>query len=181
MNEPVWRAHPRARPLMGALALVALQVVALVVVTGSGLVTLVRGATSVSTTWGVLLFALVMAAVLALLGRAVAQGRGWARGPLITVELLAIFAGISTLRESLALEGVALALPAVVIVVLLFFPGVTAATTSEGRRRGAYSDGDTDTDTDTSNANTPAEGDVPLQRHPRTGSDPSIDGERLDG
>ena len=150
VSELVWRTNRAARPLVAALGLVVLQVVALVVVVVIGFASLLSHGTPASavvesdttatgdTSWGLIIAAVLVGAVLALLGWALAHGRGWARGPLVTVELLAVFAGISTATSDQPFEGVALGLPAAIIVVLLFLPGVSAATTSPHRRRGAY-------------------------------------------
>jgi len=152
VRELVWRTDPGARPIVAALALVGLQVLALVAVVVVGAASLLShdapasaalpgggdGTGTGDTSWGLVIAAVVGSAILVLLGWALAYARGWAKGPLVTVELLAVLAGISTATSGQPAEGLALGVPAAAVVVLLFLPGVAAATTSEHRRRGAY-------------------------------------------
>lgn len=141
----VWRLAPQARPLIIACVVLLLQTLALVALTAVGVWTALTMDTAGqglrsdrALVVGLSVAALGGAFLLAALGRAIALGHGWARGPVITLEVLVALAGASSFGSSSVWLALALLLPAVVVVVVLLLPGVVAATTDEGRMKGAY-------------------------------------------
>lgn len=145
MSNLVWRVNPAARPLMVACTLLALQGLALVALAGIGLwaaITMDAQATGLrgdrALVVGLAIMALLGAVLAGALCRALARGRGWARGPLITLEIVTALAGMSSWGSGPQWIAFALLIPAVVILVVLLLPAVVAATTAESRRRGAY-------------------------------------------
>lgn len=145
-SGPIWRTDRRAKWVIVAFLAVAVQVVALVVAAATGLVSLRDDDpnTHTATIVGIAVVALGCAAVLGLLARALAAGRPWVRGPLLTIEMLAAFVG-SVLREEIGwILAAVISVPALVAVLVLFSPAVGEALTDERRRLGAFPDDDGD-------------------------------------
>ncbi|MFL6074119.1 MAG: hypothetical protein ACJ73S_12050 [Mycobacteriales bacterium] len=85
-----------ARPVHLAGAVLGLQGLGLLVATGVQVQKLVtQHVDKVSQAVGVLVLSLLGAATLAGLGYAIAQARGWARSPVIVVQILAVLVGLS--------------------------------------------------------------------------------------
>lgn len=74
---------------------------------------------------------LVLGGGLALAGRALIQGLHWPRAAVVMWQLLTLAVAIPTLLDGRPGVGIALAVPAVVICVGLFMPGVIAATSKK--------------------------------------------------
>lgn len=66
--------------------------------------------------------------------RALGDAKVWARGPLITMQLLAILVGVSLMQGGLAGAGIAVIIWCVLVLVLLFSSEVTRFTGMRGPR-----------------------------------------------
>lgn len=124
--------QPARRPvlLVALFAVVALEAALLIGVAGAYLVSVARGASEApGTAAGIAGFGLVLAA--SLLGCAIALWRGqrWARGPVLTWQVLQGATAVPLFSSAQWPIAVTLLVLAVVVFVLLLLPLVVAATT----------------------------------------------------
>lgn len=145
MKNMVWSNNPKAKPLAIACLIIGLQALALIAIAVIDAIALLRDSdetTNVSI--GLIVTSVLVGAGLLALARAIATGQTWVRGILITLEVIAVFAGVSiaTSGSSPVLFGLIVSVPAAAAVVCLVFPGVAEATTNPARRQGAYSQSD---------------------------------------
>lgn len=125
-------ASPRPRLLALAVAVVVLEVAALAVGGGVLVLDVVRGRVEyVGSTLGIALFAWVLAALLAGAARALARGRRWARGPVLTWQVLQGAVGFLQLPGMPWFAG-ALIGSALMVVVSLLAPASIEATARVG-------------------------------------------------
>lgn len=112
-----------------ALGVEALVLVALAAV---GLLDVLDGdATAVAPALALVVAALFVAWLLASCSRGLASGRGWVRGPAITLQLLALLVALSLAQGGLRALPAAIACVAGATVVGLLLPSVTAYTRRE--------------------------------------------------
>ena len=127
--------EPRRRPglLLGVCLVVVLEAALLIGVAGAYLVSIARGASAApGTAAGIAGFGALVAAALLGCARALWRGRRWARGPVLTWQVLQGATAVSVLSG--AQRPIALALLAVSLLgaVLLLLPPVIAATAGSG-------------------------------------------------
>jgi hypothetical protein len=114
-------------------ALVLLQAGLLVGLAGAWLLDLVRGAVQLpAATIFLVLFALGVAAVLALSVRALWSGRRWARSPVMTWQVLLVVMAVGWLGSDPSPWIAAVLVSAVAVAVGLLLPPVVAATVERG-------------------------------------------------
>lgn len=125
-------ASPRPRLLALAVAVVFAEAAALAVGGGVLVLEVLRGrAEYVGSTLGIALFAWALAALLAGAARALARGRRWGRGPVLTWQVLQGAVGFLQLPGMPWFAG-ALVGSALVVVVGLLAPASIAATARVG-------------------------------------------------
>ena len=125
-------ASPRPRLLSLAVAVVFAEAAALAVGGGVLVLEVLRGrAEYVGSTLGIALFAWALAALLAGAARALARGRRWGRGPVLTWQVLQGAVGFLQLPGMPWFAG-ALVGSALVVVVGLLAPASIAATARVG-------------------------------------------------
>lgn len=125
-------ASPRPRLLALAVVVVFLEAAALAVGGGVLVLDVARGRVEyVGSTLGIALFAWVLAALLAGAARALARGRRWARGPVLTWQVLQGAVGFLQLPGMPWFAG-ALIGSALMVVVSLLAPASIEATARVG-------------------------------------------------
>lgn len=125
-------ASPRPRLLALAVAVVFAEAAALAVGGGVLVLDVVRGrAEYLGSTLGIAVFAWVLAALLAGAARALARGRRWGRGPVLTWQVLQGAVGFLQL-PGLPWFACALVASALLVVVGLLAPASIAATAGAG-------------------------------------------------
>lgn len=110
--------------------LVLLEAAALVGLAAAFVVDLVRGAELPGPTAFLAVFLLGVAAVLVLAARGLADGRRWARSPVITWQLLLVVMAVGWFAAEPSPWVVAVIVVAVVVGGALLVPSVVAATTA---------------------------------------------------
>jgi hypothetical protein len=129
------RARPRRRPalLVTVCAVVVLEAALLIGVAGAYLVAIARGASEApGTAAGIAGFGAVVAAALLGCARALWRGRRWARGPVLTWQVLQGATAVSALSGEQRPTALALVAVAVLGAVLLLLPSVRGATAGSG-------------------------------------------------
>lgn len=124
-------APPAGRPalLVGAIGLILLEAVALAVLSVLIVVDLLSGIGGDAVTSVSLGAALLgLAALLVVGARALAQGRRWGRGPVVTWQLLQFFIGLSALGSDSWWGTVLPAVVAVAVLIGVLAPASRAAT-----------------------------------------------------
>jgi predicted MFS family arabinose efflux permease len=122
-------AGRRPVPLVVLCALVLLQAGLLVGLAGAWLLDLVRGEVQLpAATIFLVLFALGVAAVLALSARGLWSGRRWARSPVMTWQVLLVVMAVGWLGADPSPWIVAVLVSALAVAVGLMLPAVVAAT-----------------------------------------------------
>jgi hypothetical protein len=125
-------ASPRPRLLTVAVAVVFAEAAALAVGGGVLVLDVLRGrAEYLGSTLGIALFAWVLAALLGGAARALARGRRWGRGPVLTWQVLQGAVGFLQLPGLPWFAG-ALVASALLVVVGLLAPASIAATAGAG-------------------------------------------------
>lgn len=87
---------------------------------------LVENATEVPAAVALVGMALLFALALAFCGHGILQRASWARSPVVVWQLLELAAGLPAFSGGAAWVGVVVALPAVLVLVGLFLPSVSA-------------------------------------------------------
>ncbi|ACQ81072.1 hypothetical protein Bcav_2827 [Beutenbergia cavernae DSM 12333] len=118
-------------PLRVALLLLLVQVAALTAFGVLFVVDLLRGVGEPLSAVGLAIFSLGLAALLGAGARALARGRRWPRGPVVTWQLLLAAVGISQIGANPVLGGAVVVL-GIATLVLLLVPSSLAATQARG-------------------------------------------------
>ena len=138
MQNTAQAGPPRPLPLRFALALVTLEVLALLAIGAFLLVEVVSGhaddpAGAAATTG----FAWLFASLLGLAARALWRLRRWGRGPVVTWQVLQLAVGASQFAAAPLLGGAVAAVAALALVGALAPASVAATAGSDVRRPGA--------------------------------------------
>jgi len=127
--------EPWRRPglLLGVCVVVVLEAALLIGVAGACLVSIVRGTSEApGTAAGIAGFGALLAAALLGCARALWRGRRWARGPVLTWQVLQGATAVSVLSGEQRPTAFALLAVALLGAVLLLLPPVIAATAGSG-------------------------------------------------
>lgn len=134
-RDTTWSHRPAA--LLVAVGLILLEAVALVVVTGVSVVSLVRGDAALPGPMVFFaVFCLLVAAVLVQASRALLAGRRWARSPVITWQVLLGVMAVGWLGVEVTAAATAVLVVAVAVTAALLLPPVVAFTTGSAHASG---------------------------------------------
>ncbi len=123
----------RAPRLLAPLCLLVLLEAALLVGLGVAFaVEIVRGSQVVGAMAFLVVFALAVAAVLALSARGLWRGRRWARSPVLTWQLFLVVLAVGWLQVEATGWAAGILAVALAVAIGLLTPGVVAATTGRG-------------------------------------------------
>ena len=132
-SAPSWWRTPRPGLVVALLIATGVEALALWGYTAIGAVSLMTGgAEHVGIAVALLVCSAGGAALMTASVKALGYAQAWSRGPLITIQLLAILVGVSLLQAGVTATGVTVIVWCVLVLVLLFSSEVTRFTGMRG-------------------------------------------------